>query len=631
MSAPRILGAVLATAILGFAPHGAADEEAGRCAHYEPQRQPLFGDLHVHTRYSLDASTQGTRTTPEQAYRFARGERVGLQPWAADGTPGRNAQLPRALDFASVTDHAELFGEVAICTTPGLPGYESFVCRVYRGWPRLAFFTMNARGSPRFSFCGEDGSRCLEAGRGPWLEMREAAETAYDRSPACRFTSLIGYEWTKSVELGSNLHRNVIFAGASVPEYPASSTDYPTPEALWEVLDADCRRTRPGCDALVIPHNSNISGGWMFAETDSEGSAIDADYARRRAANEPLVEAIQHKGGSECALGRGTSDELCGFENLPYDSFTGRFSTLQRRLPDAINFTRSAQAQGLQLRARLGANPFEFGVIGSTDTHLGTPGLVQEYDYPGHGGAGLPVGEVLPEGLLDPIEYNPGGLAAVWAEENTRPAVFAALKRRETYATSGPRIVLRSFGGWNLAEDLCGAPDFAARGYAGGVPMGGSLPARPDADSAPRIAAWAQRDAGPPGRPGTALQRLQVVKLWVDEEGSRERVFEVAGDPRNGATVDPETCAPSGPGADGLCAVWSDPEFDPQRPALYYVRAVENPTCRWHAQACNAAGVRCEEPSTVGRGWEPCCDPDYPREIQERAWSSPIWYTPHGD
>jgi hypothetical protein len=625
----RIAGAALA-ALLAATP-AAADQHA--CASHDAARRPFFGDLHVHTRWSLDASTQGTRSSPAQAYRFAQGEPLGLHPFSADGRALRSVQLARPLDFAAVTDHSELFGETSLCNDPSAPGHESTVCGVYRRWPRLAFFLMNARGVPRFRFCGDDGRTCLSAARGPWQEMRDAAAAAQDPTPACRFTSFVGYEWTKSVQTASNLHRNVIFASASVPEVPASALDAPTPEALWDALDRDCREGLPGCDAVVIPHNSNLSSGFMFApDTLAEGKPIDAAHARRRAANEPLVEIVQHKGESECRTGAGTNDELCGFEKLPYDSFMGRFLSLARREPAASNYTRTALGQGLVYRARLGANPFEFGLIGSTDTHIGTPGLVAENaKHPGHGGAGIQIGETLPDALLDPIEYGPGGLAVLWAEENSRAALFAALKRREAYATSGTRITLRLFAGWSYPDDLCGAPDFAAQGYAGGVPMGGVLapPGASEGARGPVIAVSALRDPGDESQPGMPLQRVQIVKLWVGADGqAHERVVDVAGDAKSGAAVDTATCETSGAGADSLCALWRDPEFDPAHPALYYARVLENPVCRWSTLACNAAGIDCADPASVRPGWGACCDPTIPKTIQERAWSSPVWYTP---
>jgi hypothetical protein len=595
------------------------------CAHRDPLRRAFFGDLHVHTRHSLDASTQGTRTSPRDAYRFARGEEIGLHPFDEAGAPLRKAVLSRPLDFAAVTDHAELFGELHICDTPGKTGHDTFACRIYRGWPRLAFFYMNARGWPRFSFCGEGGHLCTEAARGPWREIREAAEEANAR---CRFTSFVGYEWTKQVNAGDNLHRNVIFRSDVVPKVPASALDARTPDALWTALDRECGDALPGCEAIVIPHNSNLSAGAMFAPVRlGDGAPIGARHAAQRTRYERLVEVMQHKGESECRRGAGTTDEWCGFEQLPYDSFMGRFLPFARREPAAINFARTALGVGLAHEAALGANPFAFGLIGSTDTHLGTPGLVAERGYPGHGGAGIPLGGTeLPAGLFDPIEYNPGGLAVLWAEQNTRESLFAAMQRREAYATSGPRITLRVFAGFDLPDDLCGSRRAVARADARGVPMGGDLTG-PATDL--RVAAWALRDPGVPGELGAGLERLQVIKLSLDAQGEvHEQVVDVAEEPGSGAGVDPDTCQTHGEAADELCAVWRDGSFDARQRALYYVRAIESPSCRWSTWACNAVSLDCDAPGGVPRGYEACCDPAFPKTIQERAWSSPIWYHP---
>ena len=599
-------------------------EERAPCRVHSETRLPWFGDLHVHTRYSLDASTQGTRTSPAEAYRFAKGEALGLHPFDAAGTPDRNVKLRRPLAFAAVTDHAELFGEVSTCNAPGQGGYDSIVCRVYRGWPRMAFFLMNGRGSPRFSFCGEGGALCALRARGPWQEMQEAAEAAYDRSAGCAFTSFVGYEWTKSAETASNLHRNVIFRNHLVPEVPANAIDFPTPKSLWETLQSDCRDEQPGCDAIVIPHNSNISGGLMFVPNHlSDGTPYNSRDARSRAYNEPLVEIMQHKGDSECRRGAGTEDELCGFETLPYDTFMGRFLSLARRPAAPSNFVRTALGTGLALGRELGTNPFRYGIIASTDTHLGTPGLVSEENYPGHGGAGIPVGEVLPDVLLDPIEYNPGGLAVVWAEENSRDALFAAMRRRETYGTSGPRIEFRLFGGYDFPERMCDVGSFAELGYGAGVPMGGTLTEPPTRSSAPVFAATALQDAE-----GNLLERMQIIKLWLEDGIPQERVIDIAGVPAT-QTVDPATCVqPPGVGVSSLCALWRDPDFDPDSPALYYGRVVEVQSCRWSAYSCNAAGIDCDASSTMRSGYESCCDDTYPKTIQERAWTSPIWYKP---
>ncbi|HEY8494785.1 MAG TPA: DUF3604 domain-containing protein [Myxococcota bacterium] len=626
----RVLGVA---AVLALAPTAAAgDAPAGRCASFDPLRRPFFGDVHIHTRHSLDAATQGTRNGPRDAYRFARGEPIGVQPYGPDGAPLRTLRLRRPLDFAAVTDHAELFGEVTLCESPGQPAHDALLCRLHRRWPRASFFVMNTLTSyperpGRRGFCGEDGEVCRAAAASPWQDVRDAAEEFQDRSPACTFTTFVGYEWTAAPG-SDNLHRNVLFRSASVPALPISYVEEPTPEGLWAALERECLRAgpaAPGCDVLVIPHNPNLSNGRMFALPPE----ADAGWARTRAAMEPLVEIMQHKGDSECRPGPGVVDEQCGFEKLPYQNFAAKFVPWLAEEPPATSFVRDALKRGLAARERLGANPFAFGFVAGTDTHLAAGGLVEESAaYPGHGGAGTPAAGELPEGLVDDVEFNPGGLAVLWAEENSREALFAAMRRREAYGTSGPRIGLRVFAGWALPDDLCerDAAGFAAAGYAGGVPMGGVLPERPAGARAPRFAVRAWRDPDPASAP---LQRIQIVKGWLDAGGAlHERVIDLAGD-ASAAGVDPETCAlPAEPdGAATLCAVWDDPEFDPAAPAFWYVRVLEVPTCRWHAHACRAAGVDCAA-GPPPEGFAACCDAAVPRTIQERAWASPIWSEP---
>jgi hypothetical protein len=601
------------------------------CARYAPLRDVYFGDLHVHTARSLDASTQGTRATPRDAYRFARGAPLGIQPYDAEGSPMRTLRLGRPLDFAAVTDHAEMLGETRICQTPGLEGYDSWVCRMYRSMPRVAFFIMNAKFSlandSRFAFCGPDGVRCLDAARTPWLEARAAAEEAYDRTSACRFTSFVGYEWTASVDT-NNLHRNVIFRNERVPELPASFFEAGTAEELRRLLRRDCTDLSNGCDALVIPHNSNLSNGLIFRTVRPDGAPIEAADARERMVFERLVEVMQHKGDSECRLDALTSDEPCAFEKLSFANFTQKYLSILAEPPDPRAFARRALEEGLAQEERIGVNPFAFGLLASTDTHIGAAGFVDERHHPGHGGAGAPAATEMPRGLNDDLEFNPGGLAAIWAEENARDALFEAMRRREVYGTSGPRMVTRLFGGWTYPADLCEDPSFVQVGYRDGVPMGGRLPAREGAGGAPTLAVSALMDPGTAESPGTPLQRIQIVKGWVVDGEIHEHVYDVAGDPDNGASVDLATCERKGEGAASLCAVWRDPDFDPNARSFYYARVLENPSCRWSQYACNARGVRCDDPATIPEDLEVCCREDHRKVIQERAWTSPIWYSP---
>ena len=624
-----IFAALLLAVMPAVAPQAREYSESREpCASHLPHRQPFFGDLHVHTRYSLDASTQGTRTTPEQAYRFAKGEKTGIQPWADEGRALRSLQLRRPLDFAMVSDHAELLGEVHLCNTPGLEGYRSWQCLLYRHWPRGAYYLFNYMASMRqahLGMCGDDGGRCRQAARVPWAEIQDAAERHYDRSSECRFTSFVGYEWTgMEPQSGGNLHRNVVFRNGEVPELPASFIDEPQATLLWRSLDEQCIGAPGRCDAVVIPHNANLSAGFMFSGVMDDGSPMTADYAARRRRLEPLVEIMQHKGASECYFAAGiTTDELCAFEQLPEDNIAG----FDKPPTPTTGFARRVLLDGMRLERALGVNPYQFGLLASTDTHLGTPGAAEEDRFPGHGGAGVPAATEIPAGLTDRLEYNPGGLAVLWAEENSRDALFAAMRRREAYATSGPRIVSRFFGGWNYPADACEDADRVAHAYAGGVPMGGQLGAGDE--GAPTFLVAAQQDPGTAAAPGMPLQRIQIVKGWIDERGrAHERVVDVAGDAGNGAGVDPATCEPRGEGFASLCAVWRDPEFDPGQPAYWYSRVLENPGCRWSQRQCVAAGVDCSRPQTIRKGFDACCDPQHRPVIQERAWSSPIWYSP---
>ncbi|MFP6626688.1 MAG: DUF3604 domain-containing protein [Deltaproteobacteria bacterium] len=629
-------------------------EERAACTDFDPLRRPFFGDLHVHTAYSFDASAQDTRNRPEDAYRFAQGQRIGIQPYDSHDKAGRYIQLERPLDFAAVTDHAEFLGEIHICRTPGTWSYWHPACILHRWDDQLGFSLMAIRGivqKKRWGFCGESGLNCLNAAAGVWEDIHKAAEEAYDRSAACSFTSFVGYEWTASVGQGKNLHRNVIFRNDKTPKVPISWIETPSAVDLWDHLQQQCVDGLPGCDVLTIPHNSNLSGGLMLQsarvwEDAVPKGAVDSHEARQRARWEPLFEVIQHKGSSECDnRGSWAADELCGFEKLPYDRFGGKFLASDfppyitwlvdkdvlapRQLPTENNFMRWALKEGLRQEAELGANGFRFGVIGSTDTHIAAAGLTEEKGHPGHGGAGMPAGEGLAPGLPDDLEFGPGGLAVIWAEENTRDSLFTAMQRREAYATSGTRPVVRFFAGWDYPEDLCSQPDLVARGYTGGVAMGGQLasPTGPPGQ-APRFIVSALQDPGTRTTAGTPLQRIQIIKGWFKNGQTYERVVDVAGG-ANQASVDLDTCQRRGQGASSLCTVWQDPDFDPDVPSFYYARVLENPSCRWSQYLCLEAGVDCSsDPASIPDGYENCCSPEHQPTQQERAWTSPIWYTP---
>ncbi len=662
-------GALLAAALLAApaAPAGSTPrrlpfertEAREDCADFDPLRNPYFGETHIHTRYSFDAFINGTRAEPRDAYRFAQGGEVALPPFDAQGRPTRVARLRRPLDFTVVTDHAEQFGEVDICRSPGLPGSDAPECERMRGAvgtvvpgpidatgaTTIFGFVYTTLPEPfRFpTICGADGARCRAAASLVWRATRDQAEEFYDRTAACRFTTFVGYEWTAGTVL-ANLHRNVIFRNAVVPELPISYLEANTVQELWAGLQRECLDGLPGCDTFAIPHNSNVSQGFMFA-TESPSTPIpptppvplDATEAAVRAALEPLVEITQHKGDSECRPGILSNDELCAYEKMRRIDLAAQLDpdSLLRFPFGPLAFVRNVLKEGLVQEQALGVNPFRLGLIGSTDGHVGTPGAVHEQDFSRIGHLGSQ--DATPEFLLSRrpiggIEANPGGLAVVWAEENSRDALFAAMRRREVYGTSGTRPIVRFFGGFRLPANLCRNPNFVKQGYQHGVPMGGVLGPPPGRGRgrmpAPRFAVLALRD---PGEAGTALQRIQIVKGWLDAGGgAQEKVFDVAGDPANGADVDLSTCQPRGTGFGQLCTVWEDPEFERGQRAFYYARVLENPTCRWSTHLCNELRVDCRDPASVPPAFETCCDPAFPKTIQERAWTSPIWYRPEG-
>ena len=595
--------------------------------------------------------------TPDDAYRFARGEAIGFGPWREDGEPARRFELDRPLDFAAVTDHAEWIGEVSLCTTEGSAAYASAACRRYRGEEsaspvdfvgKLAGRMSHVMGSGERNreICGPGGARCRASLRSAWQDIQRATEQYHDDSSACSFTALHGWEYSNSVAL-SKVHRNVIFRNAAVPELPISSLEAPHPIELWDRLDATCTNTDSGCEAVTIPHNSNVSNGRLFEITwKGERPEEQRRQARVRARMERVVEMMQVKGESECKNGLygvvGGPDELCDFEkirgigeNAPVDCEEGIGSRaiLGAGCQSRVDFVRYALVEGLREQERIGVNPFAFGFIGSTDGHNANPGDTEEDSYDGCcANTDATAGDRLKPGRnfagRPAIARNPGGLMGVWATENSRDAIFDAIVRRETFATSGPRMTPRFFGGWGLPEDLCEQRDWVEQVDPAGVPMGGVLdPSRRSDLDGPSFIASVQKDPGLAQHPGGQLDRLQIIKVWYGDDGRmHQSIHDVAGrvaeDPGRAApSVDLATCAlesaPERRGRDSLCAVWSDPAYDPEQAAIYYARVVEDPSCRWSWRQCLAFPEEAR-PAT-------CSDPSIPKLIQERAWTSPIW------
>ena len=620
------------------------------CRESHPLREAFFGDLHVHAGLSSDAWNYDVRVRPSEAYAYAFGEEMRLPPNDKAGRGTRRVRIDRPLDFVAVTDHAEFLGETALCADPDSPVYDSESCvEIRKSETPLdnpntikMFLPIPSR---QEDICGEEGEICLQAESEMWQETISAAQEWNDTSEECERTTFIGFEYS-SLRMGSNLHRNVIFRNDRVLSRPVSYMDVQREWDLWKILKEACIDSGTGCDALSIPHNSNISNGRMFATDYPGADSLDEERARARlrARIEPLVEIMQHKGDSECRISMpgilGGPDEACGFEkfeNIRHINDEGEpeepdvcwefmADMLPKLGPGACmnhrNYIRYVLSEGLAEEERLGVNPFKLGVMASTDTHNGMAGGVVEESWPGHlGVADAQRADRLVEesGGMHGMAYNPGGLVGVWAEENRRDSIFDALARREVFGTSGPRIKPRFFGGWSYPQDLCSARGRLEMADRAGVAMGGDLPTR-SSDQAPVFVALALADPGSPAAPGGDLQRIQIIKGWVSEDGTlNEEVFDVAGGD-NGAGVDTETCETKGQGSRELCAVWTDPDFDPDRRAVYYARVLENPSCRYSAHECADLAPEDRPAGCAHRVME--------ASQQERAWTSPIWYTP---
>ncbi len=607
-------------------------EKAFKARPYSPYaernfpRRPLFGDTHLHTTLSFDAGAAGARLGPREAYRFAKGEEV-------ISSTGQPARLSRPLDFLVVADHSDnmgFFGDFLAGKPEILQNAQA------REWYDMMQSGKAAEAAWDIVMTFSQGKFPPDiiyqpgnpAYRSTWQGIIAAAEEANDPG---QFTAFIGYEWT-SLEKGNNLHRNVIFrdggekAGLIEPYTTQPPLGSNNPRDLWKWLHNYEDKT--GGSALAIAHNGNLSNGTMFPLVESfTGKEIDREYAEQRARWEVLYETTQMKGDGESHPTLSPNDEFANFEK--WDK--GNLDLSEAKKPEMLEFeyTRSALKNGLKLEAELGVNPYKFGLVGSTDAHTGLA-TADDDNFFGK----ISTSEPSPERAMHPFMTNPklglkimgwettaSGYAAVWAQENTRASIFEAMKRRETYATTGPRMLVRFFGGFDFVAADADSRSPAIAGYTKGVPMGGDLTNAP-AGKAPTFLVAALKDPI-----GANLDRYQIVKGWLDAAGEvHEMVYDVAwsGDrtpsadgkvPSVGDTVDVSNATWTNTiGGPELIAVWTDPEFDPAQRAFYYGRVIEIPTPRWTAYDAKYYGITMPEGTRM--------------TTTERAYTSPIWYTP---
>ena len=585
----------------------------------------FWGDTHLHTSYSTDGGMIGCTLGPDEAYRFARGEMVV-------SSTGVRARLQRPLDFLVIADHAENLGLAPMIAekNPDLLKTEfgkKISSLVYAGKYMDAYALwgegMETRQDPLA------GNEALT--RTVWERITTSAEKFNEPG---KFTALIGFEWTSSPG-GNNLHRNVIFRDGKDEAdqvIPFSNYDSTDPEDLWEWMQA--YETKTGGQVLAIPHNGNLSNGLMFDDvTLTDKKDLNRDYAERRMRWEPVYEVTQMKGDGEAHPFLSPNDEFADYGTWDKGSFGAEPKT-QEMLPR--EYAREALKRGLKYEQDLGANPFKFGMIGSTDSHTALA-TAEENNYFGKAPLAEPSDD--PDRFQETItgvRQQPGGpditmrhfqtlgagLAAVWATENTREALWDALNRKEVYATTGPRMTVRVFAGWDFQPEEVQRPDFAGTGYERGVPMGGDLRRAPEGTS-PAFMIRALRDVD-----GANLDRVQIVKGWLDKDGkTQEKIYDVAvSDDRTidkdgrckepvGNTVDVKTATYTNSIGEALMMTyWKDPDFDPDQRAFYYVRVLEIPTPRWTTYDAAFFGVELPE--------------DVPPTHQERAYTSPIWYTP---
>ena len=582
--------------------------------------QVFWGDTHLHTAVSVDAGTMN-RIGQEDAFRFARGEEVTT-------THGLRAKLSRPLDFLVIADHAEMYGlmpqllsgdQEILSTEIGKKWYDALTA----GDDTKTFDTAM---EIVVSLSGDEPPiKSDKAVRDAWQAYTALADKYNDPG---RFTALIGYEWTAIG--GDNLHRNVIFrgdSGVANRTVPFSQFDSKNPEDLWKHLAAFEKET--GTNVLAIPHNGNLSNGRMFTVETFAGKPLTKELAAMRAQYEPLVEATQIKGDGEAHPMLSPNDEFADYETWDKSNLNGT----QAKTPDMLQweYAREALKTGLRLEKELGVNPFKFGMIGSTDSHTSFAAVEEENFFGKHSGVEpephrwehVVIEAPDPNFTIKGWQQAASGYAGVWATENTREAIFDAMKRKETYATTGPRMLVRFFGGWDFTDADTQTRLPANAGYARGVPMGGDLSNAPSG-KAPSFLVAALKDPY-----SGNLDRVQIVKGWLDKDGkTQEKVYDVVwgGDRKPGAdgklppvgnTVNVGSASWSNTiGAPELIAAWTDPDFDPDQSAFYYARVIEIPTPRWTAYEAKRFDVDMSD--------------DVPMTTQERAYTSPIWYSPKG-
>jgi hypothetical protein len=609
---PLPLGAVLLVACTGGSnpappgpppspPQDAASDNAmdggaapTQCSDFNPDKNLYWGDLHTHTALSGDAYGWGNRNFPHDAYRFATDPGATTPIAAGASPPGPLVSIDRALDWDAVTDHSEWLGATYGCGAlpdggafdPASPYFDSMQCQNYRAsGPGLVGIVLSADEAIAFECDGglEGSPACRPLTQSVWQLEIQAAHDAYQ---PCKFTSLVAYEWTKETS-GATLHQNVVFSSESVPQVPLDSAEYTTTGDLWSGLDQQCVADA-GCQVLTIPHNGNLSEGLAYQVP----AGVEASQQMNR--YQRLTEIHQHKGNSECYAGDAAPDPTCDFEHVPVAGGGSEYPQ---------NFVRHALSEGIvayQAMRDAGeppVDPMQMGIVGATDDHNGIPGYVKEDTWQGHVGSM----DDTPSGRLKSWYHNPGGITGAWAEQDTRDAVFAALQRRETLGTSGPRIAVR-FYEVASTSDYCGA-DAGGGGFpgnviaAGGVPMGGSMPA---GSASANFVVTALKDE-------TDLAEVDIVRGAIVAGTLAESVVRFT--PATGSGVW---------SGGSVCLQWTDPAFDPGAPVYYYVRVLQQPTWRWSHYDCQA------DPSN------PVCAPDGGVDvmIQERAWTSPIWWLP---